>query len=176
MMLTPPTRDDIWNTICSSNLAAAPGSDGIPSLVYKECWTILGDALLEVMTAIFHCQELPPSMRTALMVFGCKPKKPNSLLPKDKRRISLLNCDFKIASGLEARCLKKTATHSLSHLQLVAGNNRRIHHGINCARNAIYSAGKPGHSGCGILDMDLIAAFDWLCLDWVYRRACPGRC
>ena len=119
MLLTPPTKADIWNTICSSNLAADPGSDGIPSLVYQECWPILGDALVEVMTAIFHCQELPPSMRTALMVFGCKPKKPCSLLPKDKRHISFLNCDFKIASGL-----KKTATHSLSHLQLVAGNNK----------------------------------------------------
>ena len=36
------------------------------------------------------------------------------------------------------------------------------------ARNAIFAAGKPGHSGCGILDTDLIAAFDYLCLDWVY--------
>ena len=61
-----------------------------------------------------------------------------------------------------------TATHSLSHLQLVAGDNRRIHHGINLARNAIYMAGKPGHPGCGILDTDLIAAFDWLCLNWGY--------
>ena len=33
------------------------------------------------------------------------------------------------------------------------------------ARNA---ASKPGHPGCGILDTDLVAAFDFLCLDWVY--------
>ena len=39
---------------------------------------------------------------------------------------------------------------------------------INMARNAIYAAGKPGHQGCGILDTDLIAAFDFLCLDWVF--------
>ena len=103
------------------------------------------------------------------MVFGCKPQKPNSLLPKDKRRISLLNCDFKVATGLEARSFKKTVTHTLSPLQLVAGEDRRIHHGINFARNAIYAASKPGHSGCGILDTDLIAAFDWLCLDWAYK-------
>ena len=37
------------------------------------------------------------------------------------------------------------------------------------ARNAIFAAGKPGHEGCGILDTDLIAAFDFLCLDWVFR-------
>ena len=103
------------------------------------------------------------------MVFGSKPKKPSSILPGDKRKISLLNSDFKTASGLEARMLKNTATHTLSHLQFVAGSDRRIHHGINMARNAISVAGKPGHPGCGILDTDLIAAFDFLCLDWVFK-------
>ena len=64
---------------------------------------------------------------------------------------------------------KSAATHTLSHLQLVAGDDRRIHHGINLARNAIHAAGRAGHPGCGILDTDLIAAFDWLCLDWTYK-------
>ena len=36
------------------------------------------------------------------------------------------------------------------------------------ARNAIFAAGKPGHTGCGILDTDLVAAFDFLCMDWVF--------
>ena len=102
------------------------------------------------------------------MVFGCKPKKPNSILPGDKRKISLLNADFKTSTGLEARLLKDTATHTLSPLQLVAGSDRRIHHGINQARNAIFAAGKAGHPGCGILDTDLIAAFDFLCMAWVF--------
>jgi hypothetical protein len=57
----------------------------------------------------------------------------------------------------------------VSPLQLLAGEDRRIHHGINFARNAIYAAVTPGHPGCGILDTDLIAAFDWLCLDWAYK-------
>ena len=169
LFLSPPTKKDIWITICESNLNAAPGSDGIPSLFYKECWQSMGDPLLMVMKDIFDGKELPPSLRTSLMVFGAKPKKPGSILPKDKRRISLLNSDFKIATGLEARKLKMTATHSLSHLQLVAGDDRRIHHGINLARNAIQAASKPGHHGCGILDTDLIAAFDYLCLVWAYK-------
>ena len=121
------------------------------------------------MIEIFKGEPLPLSMRTSLMVFGQKPKKPGSILPKDKRRISLLNADFKIASGLEASLLKDTATHTLSENQLVAGGNRRIYHGINFARNAIYAASKPGHKGCGILDTDLIAAFDWMCMDWIYK-------
>jgi hypothetical protein len=61
--------------------------------------------------------------------------------------------------------LKKTLTHTLSPLQLVAGDDRRIHHGINLARDAIWAAGKRGH-GCGILDTDLVAGFDFMTLSW----------
>ena len=57
-------------------------------------------------------------------------------------------------------------TRTVSHLQLVAGSDRRIHHGIALARDAIYAAGKSG-LGCGILDTDLVAAFDWMVMDWV---------
>ena len=95
------------------------------------------------------------------MVFGSKPKKLNSLKPGDKRRISLLNCDFKIITGLEALRFGLTATHSLSALQLVAGSNRRIHHGINFARDAIHHANRL-KMNCGLLDLDFMAGFDWL--------------
>ena len=168
-MLTPPTDADVLETVSSSNLHAAPGTDGLPSLLYKECWSILGTALSDVMRGIWSGKKLQKSMRTSLMVFGSKPKKPSSILPGNKRKISLLNSDFKTATGLEAKLLKDTATHTLSPLQLVAGSDRRIHHGINMARNAIFAAGKPGHPGCGILDTDLVAAFDFLCMDWVFR-------
>ena len=167
--LKPPTKDLILKVLSNSNLIAAPGTDGIPSLLYKEHWDLLGDHLTMVMAEIFECKPLTKSMRTSLMVFGAKPKKPGSLLPKDKRRISLLNSDFKLASGIEAHNFKNAATHTLSPLQLVAGDDRRIHHGINMARNAINATGKAGHPGCGILDTDLIAAFDWLCLSWTFK-------
>ena len=168
-MLTPPTNADVLETVQSSSLHAAPGTDGLPSLLYKECWPVLGSALSDVMRGVFSGQKLERSMRTSLMVFGSKPKKPSSIITGDKKKISLLNSDFKTASGIEARMLKKTTTHTLSHLQLVAGSDRRIHHGINMARNAIFAAGRPGHPGCGILDTDLVAAFDFLCLDWVFK-------
>ena len=137
----------------------------------------MGDALTEVMEEISRCKPLPPSLRTSLMVFGSKPKKPNSMKPQDKRRISLLNSDFKVASGLEARKIKKTLTHTLSSLQLVAGEDRRIHHGIKPARDAIWAAGKQG-KGCGILDTDLVAGFNFMSLAWCLKvlkkkGACP---
>ena len=128
----------------------------------------MGDALTAVAQAKFEGEELPSSMRTALMVFGTKPKKANSLKPGDKRRISLLNSDFKILEGLDARRFRKISNHCLSSVQYVGGKDRRIHHGISRARDAIYSAGQS-KVGCGIADMDFIAAFDWLVLSWVWQ-------
>ena len=102
------------------------------------------------------------------MVFGSKPKKTGSLKPGDKRRISLLNSDFKTVTGVETRRLKKVATHTLSDLQLVAGDNRRIHHGINKARDAIMAANNI-KGVCAMVDTDYQAAFDWLVMSWVYK-------
>ena len=49
----------------------------------------------------------------------------------------------------------------------MAGDDRRIHHGINLARDAVQQAGK-NKSGCGLLDLDFLAGFDWLDMAWVY--------
>ena len=49
----------------------------------------------------------------------------------------------------------------------MAGSDRRIHHGINHARDAINQAGKS-RAGCGLLDLDFLAGFDWLVMAWVY--------
>ena len=109
---SPPTSEMVKKTVESSNLHAAPGCDGLPSLFYKACWNTMGAPLTEVMQEVFHCKPLTSSQRTSLMVFGSKPKKPNSLLPQDKRRISLLNSDFKVGSGLEAGRIKPMLTHT----------------------------------------------------------------
>ena len=69
-------------------------------------------------------------------------------------------------TGIEAKRLRKVMPHTVSHLQLVGGGDRRIHHGIALARDAIQAAGKS-NLGCGILDTDLIAAFDWMVMSWV---------
>ena len=64
-------------------------------------------------------------------------------------------------SGIESRRFLKTATRTLSPYQLVAGDNRRMHHGINLARDAIQASVKS-KDGCGIIDTDYMAAFDFL--------------
>ena len=102
------------------------------------------------------------------MVFGNKPgKKAKSLLISDRRKISLLNVDFKIMSGIEAARIRKSMTRTISPHQLVTGGDRRISHGVAKARDAIMAASST-KSGCGILDTDLVAAFDNMVLTWCY--------
>ena len=51
---------------------------------------------------------------------------------------------------------------------MAAGDDRRIHHGINLARDAIFVANSR-NQGAGILDNDYMAAFDFMVLTWVFR-------
>jgi hypothetical protein len=134
------TKKEVIDTLSEANLHAAPGSDGITSFLYKECWDTLGDSLTEVVQAVHGGKQPTRSQRTSLMVFGTKPKKSRSLKPSDKRKISLLNADFKITTGIDAKRFKKVATHTLSPCQLAAGDDRRINHGINKARDAVQAA------------------------------------
>ena len=48
------------------------------------------------------------------------------------------------------------------------GSDRRIHHGINKARDAIFMASERNQK-CGILDNDYKAAFDFMVLKWVFK-------
>ena len=79
-----------------------------------------------------------------------------------------MNCDFKVVEGLEARRFRKLGSKVLSPDQYVVGVNKKIHHGIAKARDAIQAATKS-KIGCGIADTDFVAAFDWLVLSWVWK-------
>ena len=46
-------QKEVKDVLNKSNLLAAPGSDGIPSLLYHECWNILKLKFTEVIQAIF---------------------------------------------------------------------------------------------------------------------------
>ena len=72
-----------------------------------------------------------------------------------------------MVTGLEAKLFGETVRHTISPVHLVAGSDRRIHHGINLARDIIHHVGKS-KIGCGLLNLDFLAGFDWLVMAWVY--------
>ena len=101
------------------------------------------------------------------MVFTPKPNKPDSLNLSDKRKISLLNADFKILTGIENKRHTKILDHTVSPLQFALGKSKSIHQAIGAARDAVFFANKKNQN-CAIADLDFKAAFDFLCMDWVF--------
>ena len=114
-------------------------------------------------TTPFNRKNLTHSQSIGLIVFGKKPKKANSNKPKDLRRISLLNTDYKLYSALPTRRLTKLSNKGLSPMQYGLGTDKRIQHAIALAIAAIDSGMRNNRNGTGILDNDYRAAFDLMC-------------
>ena len=86
---------------------------------------------------------------------------------KDKRRLSLLNTDFKLLSGIENSRHTKILEHTVSTNQFALGQNKNISHAIALARDTIWAAAQA-KEGAAIADLDFMAAFDLLCMEWVF--------
>ena len=54
MLESLPTKEEVLATLTASNLHATAGTDGIPGLIYKECWSILGDSLTDVVCSLLR--------------------------------------------------------------------------------------------------------------------------
>ena len=52
MMKKLPSKEEVKDSIWSANIHAAPGNDGLTTLVYKHCWDVLGDSLTEVVQEV----------------------------------------------------------------------------------------------------------------------------
>ena len=87
--------------------------------------------MLAMIPPMFDGSTLTTSQRTSPMVFSKKSSKDNSLLPGNLQGISLLYSDFNLITALEAHRFNKTMAHTVSPLQLVAGDDRRIHRRID---------------------------------------------
>ena len=127
MMCKIHTMEEAKESLWSSNPNAAPGNDGLTNMVYKYCWDILCEDLVQVVQAVHGGASPTLSQRTLLMVYGAKANKPpTSNDPKQKRRISLLNSDFKIITGIYNIRFKEIATHTLNPNQLSVGDDEKF--------------------------------------------------
>ena len=162
------SNQEIKDSLDRCNMRASPGTDSITYQTYKTCWEILGEDFGDVLREIVQTRKLPETMKYSYMIFTPKSGKGSPLQPKHLRKISLLNSDFKVLSGVYANRLKKMEEHTLSNFQFSV-KPRKVTHAICEARDAIHSV-KPGQKGCAVGEFDFQAAFDFLCLEgWTWR-------
>ena len=95
-------------------------------------------AISEVLRAIVSSGKLPESCKNSFLVFSPKINKESSTRIKDKRKLSLLQTDFKILTGVLAGRLRKTEQHTISRYQFATGG-KRISEAVCLTRDAIES-------------------------------------
>ena len=171
------TDREILESLKRSNKGAAPGSDSLTYLVYEECWDTIGKHLCEVIRLVVQEGVPAKSMQYSYLVFSSKPGKTGSILPRDKRKLSLLQTDHKILTGVLAARLRKTEAHTLSIHQYAAGP-RKIQHAITQARDLISSV-SPTQRGSAVIQTDFVQAYDLLAVSWTWqvlkRKSCSQK-
>ena len=81
-----------------------PGTDGLPAEFYKIFWSEVSDALIASLNFAYEVGKLPITQRRGLIKLI--PKKETDL--KTWQPLSLLNCDYKIATKLIANRIQAT--------------------------------------------------------------------
>ena len=89
-LLKLPDKTEVKAVLQNSYLHAAPSTYGITIYLYYKLFNFLGDSLTEVVKQFFALSSQTQSQNKSIMVYINKPKKKNSILVKDKRKISLL--------------------------------------------------------------------------------------
>ena len=84
----------------------APGNDGLTADFYNYFWPLIGTLMVISFNTSFEKGELSTSQKQSIICLIEKKGK-DRLLVKNWRPISLLNCDYKIASKAIAHRITK---------------------------------------------------------------------
>ena len=112
-----------------------PGSDGFPKEFYQAFWSILGADLVRILNLAYESGELSVSQRRGLIVVLYK--KGDKLETKNWRPISLLNCDYKIATRAIAGRLLRVIASVVSPDQTCGIPGRTIGENLSTLRDLV---------------------------------------
>ena len=103
----------------------SPGSDGLPAEFYKVFWKDIRRHLLNAFNYAYTKGLLSVTQRRGLITLILKKNKPMNLI-KNWRPITLLNCDYKIATKCIASRMKKVLPKLINNDQTGFMKNRLL--------------------------------------------------
>ena len=160
----PLSKKECLEALKSMASEKTPGSDGLPCEFYKVFWNDLAEILLNALHFSFETGQLSISQRRGIVKLI--PKKDAELfLIKNWRPLTLLNCDYKIASKAIASRIKTFLPKLISDDQTGFLKGRCISENIRLLDSVIkYTEGRniPGL----LLFIDFEKAFDTL--EWPF--------
>ena len=119
------TEAECLESLKSMESNKSPGSDGLPAEFYKVFWNDVHHYLLNALNCAYAKGLLAVTQRRGLITLLPKKNKPANFL-KNWRTITLLNCDYKIATKSIASRLRKVIPRIINHDQTGFLKNRFI--------------------------------------------------
>jgi hypothetical protein len=96
------TLEEVEEKVMAAKAWKAPGEDGLPAMVWKQLWPVVGDWVLHLFRTSLRDGELPVQWRSAKIIPLKKPGKDNYKVAKSWRPISLLSTLGKILEAVMA--------------------------------------------------------------------------
>ena len=140
MLDSPITLDEMWETLKDTN-ESSPGPDGIPYLVYKECWEVLGQFILKSWQFSKEKGILPEFNRlSTIKLIPKEGKDPGQI--GNWRPITLSNCDLKIITKLLSNRVAKILPKIILETQVAYIPGRAVHDNLRMSNSSICTAKK----------------------------------
>ncbi|OBS15371.1 hypothetical protein FPOA_13812 [Fusarium poae] len=96
------TPEEVEEKVMAAKAWKAPGEDGLPAIVRKQLWPVVGGRVLHLFRTSLRDGELPAQWRSAKIIPLKKPGKDNYKVAKAWRPISLLSTLGKILEAVIA--------------------------------------------------------------------------
>ena len=160
------TKDELFAALKGLQTGKSPGSDGLPIEFYSAFWELLCDPLLSVLNDCFRVGSLCTSQREALLRLIYK--KDDKRLAKNWRPISLLNCDYKLASKIITDRLKQVMPSIVHSDQTCSVVGRSIFSNLHLIRDTLDMINKTDETGI-LVTLDQMKAFDRVDHDFLMR-------
>jgi hypothetical protein len=152
------TMDELKESLDNSNFGSTSGWDGISFGVIRNYWGIVSPLLLKMTNEMFREGELTETFKMGLIKLI--PKKGDARNVEDWRPITLLNCGYKIISGVANR-LEKFLPKIIGRAQKGFLKSKSIHTCILNVTSCVAQSRNNGE-GMGVLCVNFSKAFDSL--------------
>ena len=150
---------ELTQSIIASNMASAPGADGVSNRFIKHFWEYFKQPLLKLCRHCYSTGTLPLFFKTANIKLI--PKKGDLSKVKNWRPISLLNCFYKIISRVVTLRLRKFMDKMTPVSQKGYSSSRYCQEVLINVIETIEKCNKMQKKG-GLLSLDIKKAFDSL--------------
>ena len=160
------TEKECLEAVKSMESGKSPGTDGLPAEFYKVFWKDVSPILIGSLNRSYQKGKLAITQRKGII--SLIPKKDKALNKlKNWRPITLLNCDYKIASKAITSRLKFVLSDLIDHDQTGFLKGRSIAENVFLINNVISYTHLKDISGL-LLFIDFEKVFDTI--EWTFLR------